>query len=175
MRTLIENTPRIYVGTYAKYNSGSIAGEWLDLDNYTDASDFYEACQELHKNEADPEFMFQDWENIPDGLIHESGLHDQIFDWVMMDDDERKLVTLYNAIHGTDDWSNISEATDRFAGTAETEADFSENLFYETQGEEVIPNSIVVDWEATWQCNDRHAYCSIFDTETGDFYFFYRD
>jgi hypothetical protein len=30
----IEHTPRIYVGTYAKYNAGSIAGAWLDLDDY---------------------------------------------------------------------------------------------------------------------------------------------
>ena len=28
--------PRIYVGTYAKYNDGSIAGKWLDLNDYED-------------------------------------------------------------------------------------------------------------------------------------------
>ena len=44
-------TPRIYVGTYAKYNNGSIQGEWLDLDDYTDKSDFIQACLELHDDE----------------------------------------------------------------------------------------------------------------------------
>ena len=51
-------TPSIYVGTYAKYNNGSIFGAWLDLTEYDDAEDFYKACAELHKDEQDPEFMF---------------------------------------------------------------------------------------------------------------------
>ena len=51
---------RLYVGTYAKYNNGSIDGKWLDLDDYADAEEFEEACRELHSDEADPELMFQD-------------------------------------------------------------------------------------------------------------------
>ena len=53
---------KIYVGTYAKYNNGSIFGEWLTLGDYSDLEEFYEACRELHKDEEDPEFMFQDFE-----------------------------------------------------------------------------------------------------------------
>jgi len=49
--------PRIYVGTYAKYNSGSIKGQWLNLKDYSDKDDFLAACRELHKDESDPEFM----------------------------------------------------------------------------------------------------------------------
>ncbi len=55
---------RIYVGTYAKYNEGSIFGKWLDLSDYSDKDEFYETCRELHKDEEDPELMFQDWEYI---------------------------------------------------------------------------------------------------------------
>jgi antirestriction protein len=62
---------RVYVGTYHKYNSGSIAGKWLDLDYYRAADEFYEACKELHSDEQDPELMFQDWEGIPDRLAGE--------------------------------------------------------------------------------------------------------
>ena len=47
--------PRIYVGTYAKYNDGSIAGKWLDLNDYEDINAFYKACKKLHKDESDPE------------------------------------------------------------------------------------------------------------------------
>ncbi len=36
---------RIYVGTYAKYNVGNLAGDWLDLENYVDADGFYIAYQ----------------------------------------------------------------------------------------------------------------------------------
>ncbi len=71
---------RIYVGTYAKYNEGSIFGKWMDLSDYSDSSAFYDACRELHSDEEDPELMFQDWENIPSALIGESSLSDNIFE-----------------------------------------------------------------------------------------------
>ena len=54
----------VYVGTYAKYNNGSLSGAWLDLSEYSDKEEFYEACRELHGDEEDAEFMFQDWENV---------------------------------------------------------------------------------------------------------------
>lgn len=63
---------KIYVGTYAKYNSGSIAGAWLTLSDYANKDEFLAACRKLHKDEADPEFMFQDAENIPSWLWGES-------------------------------------------------------------------------------------------------------
>lgn len=71
---------RIYVGTYAKYNEGSIFGKWIDLSDYSDREKFYDACHELHSDEEDPELMFQDWENIPSALISESWLSDNIFE-----------------------------------------------------------------------------------------------
>ncbi|MDX3917018.1 MAG: antirestriction protein ArdA [Pseudosphingobacterium sp.] len=71
---------RIYVGTYAKYNNGSLFGEWLTLSDYSDSDEFMEACLELHSDEDDPELMFQDWENIPSGLITESSLSENIFE-----------------------------------------------------------------------------------------------
>jgi antirestriction protein len=76
------NTPKIYVGTYAKYNSGSIAGGWLDLDDYSDISEFYDACKELHNDESDSEFMFQDYENIPDSLIGESWISEEFWPYM---------------------------------------------------------------------------------------------
>jgi len=69
----------VYVGTYSKYNNGSIFGKWLNLSDYADKSEFYEACKKLHKDEDDPEYMFQDFENIPSELISESWISDNIF------------------------------------------------------------------------------------------------
>lgn len=71
---------RIYVGTYAKYNEGSLFGKWMELSDYSDCNDFYDACHELHRDEDDPELMFQDWENIPSVLISESWLSENIFE-----------------------------------------------------------------------------------------------
>ena len=75
-------TPQIYVGTYAKYNNGSIFGEWVDLEIYDNKEDFFEYCKELHSDEEDPEFMFQDYENIPKKLISECSVSDKLFDYV---------------------------------------------------------------------------------------------
>lgn len=75
------NTPKIYVGTYAKYNSGSIAGKWLDLLDYSNTDEFYKACKELHSDENDAEYMFQDYENIPESFIDESWLSEKVFEY----------------------------------------------------------------------------------------------
>ena len=61
----------VYVGTYGKYNGGSIAGKWLKLSKYESKNEFLQACRRLHKDESDPEFMFQDFENIPDSMVEE--------------------------------------------------------------------------------------------------------
>ena len=70
---------KVYVGTYAKYNNGSIKGVWIELNNFSSIDEFYEFCSELHSDETDPEFMFQEWENIPSELISESGISENIF------------------------------------------------------------------------------------------------
>lgn len=70
----------IYVGTYAKYNAGSLFGKWFDLSDFADKDEFIEACKEYHKNEDDPELMFQDYENIPKELVSESWLSENFFE-----------------------------------------------------------------------------------------------
>lgn len=72
---------RIYVGTYAKYNRGSLAGAWLNLADYANKDEFLAACRELHKDERDPELMFQDSENVPSWLLGESFVDAEIWDY----------------------------------------------------------------------------------------------
>lgn len=59
---------KVYVGTYNKYNNGNLFGAWISLDTCKDYNEFLGKCKELHKDEADPEFMIQDIEDFPDGL-----------------------------------------------------------------------------------------------------------
>ncbi|WP_052045006.1 antirestriction protein ArdA [Prevotella amnii] len=68
-----------YVGTYGKYASGSIAGKWLQLSKYESKNEFLQTCKRLHKDESDPEFMFQDYENVSDSMIGESFISDEIW------------------------------------------------------------------------------------------------
>lgn len=76
-------TPRIYVGTYAKYNAGNLKGQWFDLEDYPCKQDFEEACLEFHEDEADPELMFQDFEDIPKIFITKCRIDDEF--WIYMD------------------------------------------------------------------------------------------
>ena len=68
-------TIKIYVGTYHKYNNGSIDGAWINVTDL-DKEEFLEKCQELHQDEEDPEFMYQDWEcsDILAEFISEHGI-----------------------------------------------------------------------------------------------------
>ena len=84
----------IYVGTYAKYNQGSIQGAWLDCSDYADKDAFYKACADLHSDEVDPEFMFQDFEDCAD-FVSESGIDDGFFEFLALDEDDRELLTAY--------------------------------------------------------------------------------
>lgn len=88
---------KIYVGTYAKYNEGSLDGQWFDLEDYVDRDDFYKACQAFHDRHnprdedgdpipADHEFMFQDWEEIPDRFISECHIDPEFWDYMEYDD-----------------------------------------------------------------------------------------
>ena len=69
----------VYVGTYRKYNEGSIEGKWLHLADYTTKRKFIAACRELHSDEHDPEFMYQDVAAIPESMYSESHISDEVW------------------------------------------------------------------------------------------------
>ena len=123
--------PRIYVGTYAKYNNGSIKGDWLDLEYYGSRDDFYQACAVLHKDEHDPELMFQDWEDIPDKFISESHLDEDIYpNWIDLDDDTRAHCEM--AWDNVDTGYSVEEINDRYAGDFESEEDWAAQFWDDT-------------------------------------------
>src|ERR1051325_1052 len=110
---------RVYVGTYAKYNAGSLKGDWLDLSDYSDKDEFYEACKELHKDEEDPEFMFQDFENIPKGFIGSSNISDEIFEIVSRLDEvanEEALSVFIESSSYSEGSDIIEQFNDNFIG-----------------------------------------------------------
>lgn len=131
---------QIYVGTYAKYNEGSIFGKWLKLSDYSDKDEFYEACRELHKDEQDPEFMFQDWEYIPSDLIGESWLADNIFEIIEaideLDDDKKAAFEVW-LNHGSHDITTkditdlIRSFEDDFQGEYKDEEDYAYEIVEE--------------------------------------------
>lgn len=68
METTMNLQPKVYVGTYKKYNEGNLKGGWLTLTDYKSYAAFLTACRNLHKDERDAELMIQDVDEMPDGL-----------------------------------------------------------------------------------------------------------
>ena len=66
------DSPALYCGTYGKYNGGSLCGLWIDLSSFDDYDEFINFCYAIHADESDPELMYQDYENMPGSLYHES-------------------------------------------------------------------------------------------------------
>ena len=134
--------PAIYVGTYGKYNNGSIAGKWLNLKDYDSKAAFYKACSELHSDEDDPEFMFQDFEGYPKELYDESGFDERIIQYAQMEDDDREVVDEYaNAIgYLPDDLADCRDAYYTTLTSFNREREFGE-YYAESSGLE-IPDDI---------------------------------
>lgn len=138
--------PRVYVGTYGKYNAGSIEGAWIDLEDYSDSEEFYAACQELH-GPGEHEFMFQDHEGIPDKYISESSLSDDVWEWLALDDDDKELLAVY--LDEVDQGGDIDKAREAFQGKFDSEEDWAENFWEDTGMLESIPDNLrfYIDYE----------------------------
>jgi antirestriction protein len=142
-----KNDPRVYVGTYGKYNSGSIRGQWLNLTDYADREEFLAACADLHKDEHDPEFMFQDHVNIPDGMISESSIEAELWEWLAMNDEDKELLAVYRK--HVDQSGTLEQARDGFMGTFESEEDWAEDFLEEGGLLNEVPESLrgYIDYE----------------------------
>lgn len=126
-----DDNPKVYVGTYAKYNNGDLSGEWVDLTNYSDYDDFLEYCAELHSDEEDPEFMFQDYQNFPEEYYGESKLDEELWDYIeKINDYDKDLVdTILENGYDLDDVENFN-----FYPNCNDKADFAEIYIDETGG-----------------------------------------
>ena len=130
MKTYEISEAKVYVGTYAKYNDGSIYGAWIDLDS--DMDSFFEKCRELHKDESDPEFMFQDWENIPECFISECSISEtffDIYDDLLQLENEGILDAFFSYCDyicgGCIDSEIVSKFRDAYEGEFDSEVDFA--------------------------------------------------
>lgn len=120
-------TPAVYVGTYHKYNCGSIFGKWFDLTEFDGREDFYEACQALHADEWDAEFMFQDWEGIPSQFVSECSIDwDFIAAYKRAEEEGREAAFIAWAEYtGECDYDAFDDV---YRGEAESEEDFAREM-----------------------------------------------
>lgn len=106
------DSPSLYIGTYGKYNGGSLRGLWVDLSSFDSAEDFWQFCRDLHADEDDPEFMAQDFQNFPEMLYSESPDTETIEKIINLfteyDDNEREAIFEYwDEIDGRAEASDI--------------------------------------------------------------------
>jgi antirestriction protein len=145
----------IYVGTYHKYNCGSLQGQWVDLDQFSDLSGFYCFIRNLHADEEDPEFMFQDYEcpKLIDvmGLISECHLSDSIYEVIEEienSDYEYEVLEAYAESFDTcsDITELISKVQDCYMGEYTSDVDFCQEF---VEVPENLSSIIHIDWEGT--------------------------
>ncbi|OZA05772.1 MAG: hypothetical protein B7X95_05285 [Methylophilaceae bacterium 17-44-8] len=118
-------TIQVYVGTYAKYNNGSIKGAWLDLTDYSDYETFLEACSELHSDEIEPEFMFQDYEGFPKEFYSESSIDLRVFEYIDLDDNDREIVDAFLDCFGDCAGDLFEASQDAYIGEHDSDSDFA--------------------------------------------------
>jgi antirestriction protein len=115
---------QVYVGTYAKYNNGSLKGEWLKVADFGSKADFYTRAAEIHSDEDDPEFMFQDWEGIAGALISETSIDDVVFEVANKDEE---TIENFNAFVDSMDSTDFSSFEEAFCGRYKSKVDYAES------------------------------------------------
>lgn len=123
--------PRIYVGTWAKYNAGSLSGEWLALKDYDNYSELCEVMRAIHDDESDPEPMIQDCEDFPEGFSVVSGsLSEEEYNDILKackeEEEEEEESTRTEDTEGTEEETPSTEDTEEETQTAVTVCKYSE-------------------------------------------------
>lgn len=148
--------PAVCVGTYHKYNCGSLFGMWMDLTKFADFEEFMNACRFLHNDESCPELMFQDYENYPEEWYSESFMGEVHFNMIQRyaELDDKDVFDAFMDVRGgdydSDDESVFDEYTDKFCGVYDSKAEFAEQLADETCMLDNVPESMrdYIDFDA---------------------------
>lgn len=122
-------SPALYCGTYGKYNSGDLRGMWVDLSTFDSYEDFVNFCKAIHADEDDPELMYQDYENMPGSLYHES-MGEKGFEKIM---EYCELCDEYgvSAVDDFLEWDSsddLDRMHDAYVGVYDSEKDFAEEI-----------------------------------------------
>ena len=150
---------KLYCGTYKKYNEGSLFGKWMDLADYKDAEEFLEACYELHKDEEDPELMFQDYEadeSWEGKLYSECSVPEEW--WDIHDALENSYIDedIYSAylscVGDSPSVESIKACEEKYCGHYDSGADYAQELAEEC-GDIDSKNWLMryIDWDAVWR------------------------
>ena len=139
-----EEHPAVYIGTYRKYNEGSLFGVWLDITKFEDYDEFISVCKFLHRDETDPELMAQDFECFPESLYCESIMGEDTFNKIKeygeLDDDKKEAYMIY--LDGGLGKEDIESFQDAYMGKYDSEEDYAYQLINECYDIEKMMGSL---------------------------------
>ena len=145
------DSPALYCGTYGKYNSGNLSGMWLNISTFDDYEDFVNFCLAIHADEEDPELMYQDFENMPDSLYHES-MGEKEFNKIeeyceLCDEYSVEAVEDFLEWDSTEDLDNMHDA---YVGVYDSREDFAREIVSDCYDIENIMGNLACyfDYEA---------------------------
>lgn len=133
-----EDAPALYVGTYAKYNAGSLCGMWVNLASFDSFSEFQNFCFAIHCDEDYPELMFQDFQGFPREFYSECGFNEKAFDKIK----EIALLTESYGKQAVEDFfehfviEDLCNFEEFYCGEYDSEISFAESLAQEVFSEE---------------------------------------
>ena len=145
------DSPALYCGTYGKYNSGNLSGMWVDLSTFDDYEEFINFCKAIHADEEDPELMYQDYENMPGSLYHESmgekGFN-KIEEYCELCDDYS--VEAVDDFLEWDSTENLDNMHDAYVGVYDSREDFAREIVSDCYDIENIMGNLACyfDYEA---------------------------
>lgn len=144
-------SPALYCGTYGKYNSGNLSGMWLNVSTFDDYEDFVNFCYAIHADESEPELMYQDYENMPDSLYHES-MGEEGFNNIaeycdLCDEYSVEAVDDFLEWDSTEDLDNMHDA---YVGVYDSKEDFAREIVSDCYDIENIMGNLACyfDYEA---------------------------
>ena len=99
---------------------------WVDISTFDYYEEFEAFCLAIHADEADPELMYQDFENMPDCLYHES-MGKKGIEKIM---EYRGMCNEYsvNAVNDFLEWrtpEDLCDMYDAYMGVYDSEEDFA--------------------------------------------------
>jgi antirestriction protein len=155
---------KVYVGTYNKYNNGSLKGEWLNVADFRTKEDFYTRAAEIHSDEDDPEFMFQDHEGIAAAFISEASIDDVVFE--VAKQDEETIENFYTFVDsmGSTDFQSFQDA---FCGRYKSELDYAYDDVEQSGVLHQIPEYLQQYFDYERYARDLFIESVYFDSETG--------
>ena len=137
--------PAVYVGSFHKYACGSIFGAWLDITKFADYDEFCAVCRFLHRDEADPELMCQDYENFPEIWYSEDIMSEDMFDLIQefaeLDEDEREAYEAFLDVR-CDSRISVEDFRDAYQGEWDSEEDFARHIVEECGMFDNLPESV---------------------------------